>query len=350
MTTLGQQTHSANDGIRAAIIEAPGAEPRIGTIALGPRAAGTTLLQVLAAPLNPLDLVMASGAFHSARYDVPYVPGSECAGVVLASDRYPAGALVYAECHASPAMPGALATHTVVVDEDLVLLPEGVDPVRGASVGNSGTTAFLALVDIARLQPGETVLILGGTGAVGQLAVQVARDRGAGRIVAVGRDRTALNHVISLGADAAIEVRADDEEEQLAKRLLAAVDTVDVVLDGLYGVPLQAAVRLCAQRARVVNIGNLAGGTAQLPAGLLRGRQLTVTGFAGLHTPLREKLGALEWLWREVARSGLRMDLQIFSLQELPAAWRTQRASPHAKCVIRPNIAPGGTTIRSDQL
>ena len=339
MTAPSQHSPGASRVVRAAVVGAPGADPVIGTIALAPRVAGTTLLQVLAAPLNPLDLVIASGAFHSARYDVPYVPGSECAGIVLESDRYAAGALVYAECHASPAMPGALATHTVVLDDDLVELPAGIDPVHGASVGNSGTTAFLTLVESARLQPGETVLILGGTGAVGQLAVQVARHCGAGRIVVVGRDRAALDHVISLGADAAVELRPGDDEEQLAKRLSAAADTVDVVLDGLYGIPLQATFRLCAPRARVVNIGNLASETAQLPAGLLRGKQLTVIGFAGLHTPLRDKRGALEWLWQRIASAELRIDVQIFSLEQLPAAWRAQRASPHAKCVIRPDVA-----------
>ena len=60
------------------------------------RRAGTTLLEVVAAFLNPLDLLIASGGFHSARHEEPYVPGSECVGLVLASDRFTTGARVYA--------------------------------------------------------------------------------------------------------------------------------------------------------------------------------------------------------------------------------------------------------------
>jgi NADPH:quinone reductase-like Zn-dependent oxidoreductase len=352
MTSQQQQIRWPGGPVTAAVIDAPGAGPHVGTMPLPARVTGTTLLQVLAAPLNPLDLVIASGAFHSARYEVPYVPGSECAGTVLESDHYAAGTRVYAECHASPATPGSLATHVVVSDDDLVPLPDGMDPVRGAAVGNSGITAFLTLVERARLQPGESVLILGATGAVGQLAVQVARRHGAGRIVGVGRDRAALDRLVGLGADAVVELRASDGEDDLAERLLAAGGAADVVLDGLYGVPLQAALRACAARARVVNIGNLAGATARLPAGLLRGKQLTMIGFAGLHTPLREKRAALEWLWQSIATADLRIGVRTFPLEELPAAWRAQQASPHAKCVIRPGAAVAAAPARekgSDQ-
>ncbi len=324
------------NGIKAAIIDAPGAEPRLGSVVLPPRMSGTTLVAVAAAPLNPLDLVIASGAFHSARHEAPYVPGSECVGAVLDSDRYPRGSLVYAECHASPATPGSFAAQVLVADEDLLPLPDGLDPKLAAAVGNSGTAAFMPLIEEARLRPGETVLVLGATGAVGQLAVQIAHRYGAGRVIGVGRDRAALGRLRVLGADAVVGLQAGESVDELAARLLAATGPVDVVLDGVYGVPLEAALRVCAPRARVVNIGNPAGATAQVPAGLLRGRQLTLSGFAGLHTPLRDKRAALTWLWTAVACGKLQLEVRTFSLEEFPAAWRAQSASPHAKFVIAP--------------
>jgi NADPH:quinone reductase-like Zn-dependent oxidoreductase len=329
-------------GIRAAIIDAPGAQPRLGAVALPPRTPGTTVVAVTAAPLNPLDLLIASGTFHSARHEAPYVPGSECVGAVLDSGRYPTGALVYAECHAAPATPGCFATQVLIADEDLLPLPGGLDPVLAAAVGNSGTAAFMPLVEDAGLRPGETVLVLGATGAVGQLAVQVAHLSGAGRVVGVARDGVALGRLAALGADAVVELRAGEGIEELAARLLAAAGPVDVVLDGLYGVPLEAALRACAPRARVVNIGNAAGPTAQVPAGLLRGKQLTLSGFAGLHTPLRDKQPALTWLWAALARGELRVEVRTFPLAELPEAWRAQAVSPHAKCVILPEPAEPG--------
>src|SRR5579859_4389107 len=326
--------------IWAAVIDAPGAKPRLDSVMLPPRTSGTTLVAVTAAPLNPLDLVIASGTFHSRRHEAPYVPGSECTGVVLESDRYPPGALVYAQCHASPATPGAFATEALIADEDLLLLPDGVDPVLAAAVGNAGTAAFMPLIEEAGLRPGETVLVLGATGAVGQLAVQVAHRYGAGRVIGVARDRATLGRLLALGADAVVELRADEEAEELASRLLAAGGPADVILDGLYGVPLEAALRVCAQRARVVNIGNPAGATARITAGLLRGKQLTLSGFAGLHTPLRAKRAALTWLWTALACGELQVQVRTFPLEGFPAAWQAQAASPHAKCVILPAFAP----------
>ncbi|WP_326416142.1 quinone oxidoreductase family protein [Amycolatopsis sp. H20-H5] len=329
------------------MVDFPGSEPSVREIILAPRAGGQTLLAVVAAPLNPLDLLIASGGFHSARHEAPYVPGSECVGVVLASDRYEPGSWVYAECHASPLTPGSFATRVLVADDDVLPLPDGVDPVLAAAVGNSGTAAFIPLMETAGLRPGETVLVLAATGAVGQIAVQVARQVGAGRVIGVGRNPDALQRVGTLGAHTVVALQEGESREDLAARLEVAAGPVDVVLDGLYGVPLEAALQVCAPRARLVNIGNLAGPTAQLPAGLLRGKQLTLFGFAGLHLALAAKQPALSWLWAALADGQLQVPTRTFGLDKLPAAWREQAASPHAKCVVLPNkhlLAPASKT------
>ena len=328
-------------GTVGAVVDAPGSQPRVDLVTLPARTAGMTLLGVVAAPLNPLDLLIASGNFHSTRHELPYVPGSECVGIVLASDRHSAGTWVYAECHASPTTPGAFATEVVVCDDDVLPLPNGVDPVHAAAVGNSGTAAYIPLIDIAGLRPGETVLVLGATGAVGRLAVQVAKQFGAGRVVGVGRDTQALEGLLAIGADAVVDLHAVENDEDLATRLLtAAAGPVHVVLDGLYGRPLQAALRVCAPRARVVNIGNLAGAIAEIPAGLLRGKQITLSGFAGLHTALRDKEPALSWLWSALTRGELQVDVRTMPLAEFPAAWQAQASSPHAKIVVLPGDVP----------
>ncbi|MFC7485649.1 quinone oxidoreductase family protein [Knoellia sp. CPCC 206453] len=341
----------------AAVVESAGAEPTLRTIELPTRRTGTSVVAVVAAPLNPLDLLIASGTFHSVRHEGPYVPGSECVGVVVESDTHPVGTTVYAECHASPTSPGPLASHVLVADEDLLALPEGTDPVLGAAVGNSGTAAFMPLVEVAGLQPGETVLVLGATGAVGQFAVQIAHARGAGRVVGVARDQAALDKLLNLGADAVVALDPEDGLEDLGARLAEAAGPVDVVLDGLFGGPLEAALRACGPRARVVNIGNVAGGEIALPAGLLRGRQLSVSGFAGLHTPLAQKAAALAWLWGALTTGHLHVPVRTFRLDQVASAWRVQATSPHAKCVIlpgdghRPGVPgdPNRTTDESEQ-
>ncbi|MDQ2739953.1 MAG: zinc-binding alcohol dehydrogenase family protein [Actinomycetota bacterium] len=327
-------SNDAPDAVPAAIIDAPGAEPRLGSVVVPIRAAGSTVVSVIAAPLNPLDLLIASGNFHSARHDLPYVPGSECVGTVLESDRYSPGTIVYAECQASPKNPGSFAANVVIDDDDALPLTDGVDPVTAAAVGNSGVAAFMPLIECAGLRGGETVLILGATGAVGQLAIQIARQHGAGRVVGVARDGDALRRLLPLGADAVVQLHADEDSEDLAGRILAESGPIDVVLDSLYGRPLEAALQACAQHGRVVNLGNPAGATAAISAGLLRGKQLTISGFAGLHTPLRDKQPALTWLWNALAEQRLHLDVRTYPLEDLPLAWRAQASSPHAKSVV----------------
>ncbi|AMM18951.1 hypothetical protein AX769_00870 [Frondihabitans sp. PAMC 28766] len=321
-------------------MDAPGAEPHLGAVVLAPRRPGFTRLSVIAAPLNPLDLLIASGGFHSARHESPYVPGSECVGVVLESERFEVGAVVYAECHASPELPGALAAEVVVPDDDLLVLPGEADPILSAAVGNSGVAAYLPLIDVARLEAGETVLVLGATGSVGRLALQIAHLHGAGRVIGIARDAEALQDLLRLGADAVVELRHGESAESLARRIGEVAPSVDVVLDGLYGVPLEAALQVCAPRARLVNIGNPTSATITLAAGLLRGKRITLSGFAGLHTPLRDKRPALTWLWEALRHGDLDVSVATILLEELPAAWRAQSNSPHTKYVVVPHQKP----------
>jgi NADPH2:quinone reductase len=224
----------------------------------------------------------------------------------------------------------------LVADDDVLPLPEGLDPIRAAAVANCGVAAYFPLVEIGALRPGQTVLILGASGAVGQIAIQLARLRGAGRVVAVARDRRMLPRLLDLGADAVVELREGEAVDDQARRLLDAGGPADLVLDAVYGPVFEAALRACAPGAHLINIGNGAGPEAALPAGLLRGKQLRITGFAGLHTPLSGKRAALEWLWDALASGELRLETRTFGLEQLAEAWRAQAASPHGKCVIVP--------------
>lgn len=321
--------------VAAAVVDRPGASPYLSTVDLPDAPPGRTLLRVLAAPLNPLDLHIASGEFHSARHETPYVPGSECVGVVQQSSRYPVGTRVYAQCAAMPTRPGTFATHVVVDDADVLPVPECIDSVTAAAVGNSGVAAYLPLIDTARLGAGDSVLILGATGVVGQLAVQIAKAHGADCIVGVGRDAAALERVRQLGADVVVALVSGESSDDLAERILQSGNRrPDVVLDGLCGVPLEAAMLACADHARVVNVGNSAGPAAQLLAGGLRARQLQITGFAGLHVPMSAKQPALEWLWQQVCARRLQLPVRRTSLVDIEQAWSDQKDSPHTKNVV----------------
>ncbi|MEC3978027.1 zinc-binding dehydrogenase [Amycolatopsis sp. H20-H5] len=164
-------------------------------------------------------------------------------------------------------------------------------------------------------------------------------------MVGVARDQAALQRLHGLGADATVDLRPKETAADLADRILAVAGPVDVVLDGVYGLPFEAALQACAPYARVINIGSAAGTTAQIPAGALRAKQLTLSGFAGVHTPLQAKRTALDWLWAAVICGELQVEVRAIPLEQLPAVWRAQAHSPHEKCVVVPAEGPRHSAV-----
>ena len=149
-------------------------------------------MSVHAAPINPVDLSIASGRFYAGAPLLPYVPGTEGVGEVLESDGLAQGARVRFEGA------GAMAERVVVAEASCVEIPQ-IDDALAAGLGVAGLAAWLALEWRAELAPGETVLVLGASGAVGQVAIQSARALQAGRIVAAARSEEGLERARALG-------------------------------------------------------------------------------------------------------------------------------------------------------
>ena len=157
-----------------------------------------------------------------------------------------------------------------------------------------------------------------------------------GRVIAVGRDEKALKRTLRLGADATVQLADGETAPRLAQRLEAAVNgqPPNVVLDAIYGVAFAAALLVCAPGARIVNVGNLGGESVALTANLLRGRQLTIAGFAALLTSLQDKRRALEWAWSALANDTLEVEIATYAVDDIAIAWEAQSRSPHAKIII----------------
>lgn len=248
---VGDDVTQESIDLTAAVIDSPGELPRV-TTTVGPVATtGHSLIKVRAAAVNPLDLAIAAGVVPAVRHEQPYVPGIECVGEIVSSDAFEPGTLVYAEAHPSPEHPGTFATRVLVPDGSVLALPGNPDPISAVAVGNSGIAAFVPLIDRAGLRDGDNVLILGATGGVGRLAVQIARAHGAGRIVAVGRDADALATTLDLGADETVQLVQGKDGPALTRRLAAAfgADGPNVVLDAIYGAAFEASLPVCAPGA-----------------------------------------------------------------------------------------------------
>ncbi|MGH9103387.1 MAG: alcohol dehydrogenase catalytic domain-containing protein, partial [Acidimicrobiales bacterium] len=191
--------------MRAAIVEEYGREPVLGDFETPLPQQGQGLVAVTAAGLNPVDVKIATGTFPQRRPSLPYVIGVE--GVGTLED----GRKVYFD--APPPPFGAVAELAPVDLSGVIPLPETIDDGVAVALGVAGLAAWLALEWRAKLEPGETVLVLGASGVVGQVAVQVAKLLGAGRVVAATRSAEGLARSSRQGADATVALGPPAEWE-----------------------------------------------------------------------------------------------------------------------------------------
>jgi len=210
-----------------------------------------------------------------------------------------------------------------------------LDDAVAAALGNAGLAAWLSLQWRAKLAPGETVLVLGATGTVGRIAVQVAKLLGAGKVIAAGRDPDRLRRATELGADASVELAAADSPQRMAE---AVGMGADVILDLLWGAPAALAVQAAKRGARLVQVGNGAGAEASFPADILRSKAMAILGYANYHVPREERHSAYRRLARHAADGEIAVDLDRVSLEDVAPAWERQRTGAPHKLVLIPGL------------
>src|SRR5215218_7573028 len=145
--------------MRAAVLHEHGATPRVGEFDDPGDAPDGVCVQVAAAGLHHLDLHKATGTFYMGPPPLPSVVGTDGVG------RLPDGRRVYFDTTVAPH--GSMAARTLVPEEATLDVADGVEDVVAAALGNTGLAAWIALTWRARLEAGETVLVLGATGALG---------------------------------------------------------------------------------------------------------------------------------------------------------------------------------------
>jgi len=321
--------------MHAAVLHALGATPVYEAFEEPVAGDGQVIVEVAAAGVNPVDVRKASGAFVSGPPPLPSVVGSEGVGRI-ADD----GRRVYFGAPVAPF--GAFAERTLVGEEDPIELPDALDDGVAVALGVSGLAAWLSLAWRAQLRPGETVLVLGATGIVGQLAVQAARLLGAGRVVAAGRDAAMLERTRELGADATVDLTAAGSAEGLTAAFReAAGGDVDVVHDPLWGAPAAAAVEALGVDGRIVQLGQSAGAEATFASAPIRGRHLNVLGYFNFLVPPDVRRDGYRALVEHAVAGRIAVDVERLPLAQVADAWERVQRSAHRKLVLVPAAQAG---------
>jgi NADPH2:quinone reductase len=301
--------------VRAALIVRPGQPPSLVDRDEPVAQPGQVLVEVLAAPITPLDLLCATGTSYFGVPATPYVPGVQGVGTID-------GRAVWFPTTAGMTVgDGSMAAKTLARNEDLVFLPDGVDPAPMAALGLSAVAAHMALTWRGELAAGECVIVL-GAGAVGQAAIQLARLAGAGRVVAAARSEAGRERALRAGADAVVSLDADD----LAAQFTAAAPGADLVLDPLFGPPAAAAAQALRPGGRWVNLGGSASESCPISSSTLRSRSLRLSGYTNNELTAQQRAEAIAAVARHAVGGELAVDHEVVPLSNVTEAWhRTTR-------------------------
>jgi NADPH:quinone reductase-like Zn-dependent oxidoreductase len=268
-------------------------------------------IRIEAVALNPLDISVGSGVFYGGHPQLPYIPGCEAAGMTAE------GTPVYLFGEARGiARPGFLAERVDAPADLPLALPPGVDPALAAAAGIAGIAGWIPVAWKAKVGPGDRVLVLGARGAVGRVAVQAARLRGAD--VVVGAGRAASDGIVAF----------DDVADAFGG------EGFTVCIDPVWGEPLARVLAFAAPHARVVHLGQSAGPEAPLRSADVRGKELVILGHSNFAMSVEERNRAYLELLDHLLAGRIVLDVERYPLDRVAEAWERQRSGPGGKVVI----------------
>ena len=308
--------------MQAAVVDSLGQPPAYKTFPDPVLSEGETLVKVRACGLHPIVKAIAGGQHYIGTAEVPFVPGVDAVGTL--ED----GCRVYFGFVRKPW--GTMAELAAAPLKMCIPIPDGLDLNVAAAIANPGMSAWLSLKERGGLSRGETVLVMGATGVAGQLAIQVARQLGAKRVVAVGRNVEALSN-----ADVDVIISLGESEDSICEALTAEVRSgIDVIIDYLWGRPAELLLESVAKgfsassthRTRWVEVGESAGRTVTLPGAVLRSVDLTLLGSGFGAASLDRVLAAIPELFAMAAAGTLSIAVEAVPLTEVQSAWgRTEK-------------------------
>lgn len=268
------------EGGRLSVEERPVPEP----------VADQVLVRIHGAGLNRADLLQRAGRYPAPPGTPPDIPGLEFAGVVEAT-----GPAVTSLHPGDPVMGivagGAQAEYLVTPESHCARVPPNLDPVTAGGVPEAFITAHDALCTQAGLHPGARVLVHAVASGVGTAALQLAGAMGA-TVVGTSRTKDKLDRAAELGLDQAVPVERDFDPTAVARTIVDGGGPVNVVVDLVGGPYLAVDIAAAAPLGRIVIVGVIAGGRAELDMLTLMGKRLTLRGTVLRSRAAHEKAAA----------------------------------------------------------
>jgi NADPH2:quinone reductase len=313
--------------MRAVIISAFG-PPENAAIGIMPdpvAGPGELLVEIKACAANYVDLLVFGGKYQFLP-KLPFVPGKLPCGVVASVGpgvtKFAIGDRVL-----TMAEHGGYGEQIAVSENQCFRLPDSLAFIDAAAMSLAYDTAWMALRERGRLAPGETVLVLGATGAVGAAAVQLAKMMGA-RVLAGVSSEDKASRALSAGADGVVDLGRPDLRETLRAQIHAQTEGrgADVILDPVGGDVFDAALRALAWRGRLVVIGFAAGRIPSVKANYLLLKNIEVSGLQisdyRRRTPALMQTAFAEIFAAYEARKLLVEKSEVFDLADFATALR----------------------------
>jgi NADPH:quinone reductase len=257
---------------------------------------GEVVVDMAYASVNPLDIWVSRGAPGVAASNLPWTPGTEGTGYLNGTPVLIRGAGI------GVMRQGLYAQRAAVPAETAMELPAGTDLAQTAALGVAGITAWHAVHTKGAITAADRVLVLGASGGVGAMAVQLAAASGATVYGQTG-NQTKTAGILANGAEAAIVCRADT----MAEALDGFVPTV--VLDALGGDYTDAAVSALDNEGRLVTYGTSADEIVTLNMRTLYRKGITLKGYTGLRETVADQTEILRHLLAEIAAGRLRVPI-----------------------------------------
>ncbi|MCJ7933935.1 MAG: zinc-binding alcohol dehydrogenase family protein [Chryseobacterium sp.] len=286
------------------------------------------LVSVKAASIKNLDKARAGGNHYSTENDAhqPKIIGSDGTGYL--ED----GTKVYFF-----SKKGTVAERVAADKELIVIIPENLDFSVAAALPNAVMGSAMGLKCKADIQPGDTVLINGGTGITGKIAVQIAKLYGAGKIIVTGRNEKVLQSLHELGADEVISLQADDQSFQQKVKDLHDETPVDIILDYIWGHPVEMILKAIkgdgafSHTTRLVSVGGMSGDSIQLSSQILRGTDLHISG-SGLGSWTKKEMQLLfsqiiPEMFQAAVNGKIKIETENADIKNIESIWNAELPS-----------------------